>query len=105
MGSKKHFVCLACGFIAEGDEPPDECPVCKAPKRAFYARMEMPSAPPLKTVTESVVQPAPGKGGQHWVCLGCGHIHWGNNPPTQCPICKAPQSAFMPRQYFTGGKG
>lgn len=105
MGSTKHFVCLACGFISEGEEPPNECPVCKAPKRAFYARMEMPSAPPLKTVTESVVQTAPGKGGQHWVCLGCGHIHWGNNPPTQCPICKAPQSAFMPRQYFTGDKG
>lgn len=100
MGVKKHFVCLACGFIVEGDDPPDKCPICKAPKRAFYARHEMPSAPPLKTVPESLVKPAPKAGQTHWVCLACGHIHEGNDPPALCPICKAPKSAFMPRQYY-----
>jgi len=27
--------CTVCGYIHEGDEPPDECPVCGAPKSAF----------------------------------------------------------------------
>jgi len=27
--------CTVCGYIHEGDEPPDECPVCGAPKEAF----------------------------------------------------------------------
>ncbi len=100
MGAKKHFVCLACGFIVEDDEPPDKCPICTAPKHAFYPRHEIPSAPPPKNVQESKVKPAPPKGGNHWVCLACGHIHEGDKLPEQCPICKAPKSAFMPRQYY-----
>ena len=27
--------CTVCGYIHEGDEPPEECPVCGAPKEAF----------------------------------------------------------------------
>jgi rubrerythrin len=100
MDSKKHWVCLACGHIYEGGEPPENCPVCNAPKRAFYARHEMPSPPPLKTLEESEVKEKPKEGTKHWVCLACGHIHEGETPPDQCPICKAPKEAFMPRQYY-----
>ena len=64
MGTTKHWVCLACGFIYEGDEPPDTCPICLAQKRAFYPRNTMPDAPPLKTVEESKVKPAPEPGSQ-----------------------------------------
>ncbi|NLW21423.1 MAG: NADH peroxidase [Clostridiales bacterium] len=29
------WICKVCGYIHEGDTPPDICPVCKAPKEAF----------------------------------------------------------------------
>ena len=31
----KKFVCNVCGFVFEGDAPPDACPVCKAPASKF----------------------------------------------------------------------
>lgn len=27
--------CTVCGYIHEGPEPPEECPICGAPKSAF----------------------------------------------------------------------
>lgn len=29
------WICIVCGFVFEGDQPPDFCPVCKAGKDAF----------------------------------------------------------------------
>ena len=29
------YVCTVCGFVYVGDEPPQVCPVCKAPNRKF----------------------------------------------------------------------
>ena len=31
----KKFVCQVCGYVHEGDEAPDFCPQCKAPKSKF----------------------------------------------------------------------
>ena len=31
----KKFVCSICGFVFEGEEAPDQCPHCKAPKEKF----------------------------------------------------------------------
>ncbi len=31
----KKFVCTVCGYIHEGDTPPDFCPICKAPASKF----------------------------------------------------------------------
>ena len=31
----KYWECVICGYIHEGDEPPDICPVCDAPKEFF----------------------------------------------------------------------
>ena len=31
----KKFVCTVCGYIHEGDQAPDFCPLCKAPKEKF----------------------------------------------------------------------
>ena len=31
----KKFVCSVCGYVHEGTEAPDFCPVCKAPKEKF----------------------------------------------------------------------
>jgi rubrerythrin len=29
------WVCSVCGYVYEGDNPPEQCPVCKAPKEKF----------------------------------------------------------------------
>ncbi len=29
-----------------------------------------------------------------WVCSVCGYVHEGDQPPAQCPVCKAPASKF-----------
>ena len=29
------WVCSVCGYVHEGDEPPENCPVCKAPAEKF----------------------------------------------------------------------
>ncbi len=31
----KQWECVICGYIHEGEEPPDICPVCDAPKEFF----------------------------------------------------------------------
>ena len=31
----KKFVCSVCGYVYEGSEAPDQCPICKAPKEKF----------------------------------------------------------------------
>jgi len=29
-----------------------------------------------------------------WICLICGHVHQGDEPPDNCPICGAPSDDF-----------
>lgn len=36
----KKFVCGICGYIYEGNEGPDNCPQCKAPKDKFSEKVE-----------------------------------------------------------------
>ena len=32
---------------------------------------------------------------QRWICLNCGHIHEGSEPPQECPVCRAEQGYFI----------
>ena len=34
------YVCSVCGYVHEGDTPPEKCPVCKAPAEKFLAQSE-----------------------------------------------------------------
>ena len=34
------FVCSVCGYVHEGDQAPESCPVCKAPADKFIAQSE-----------------------------------------------------------------
>ena len=36
----KKFVCTVCGYVHEGNEAPDFCPQCKAPKEKFKEMVE-----------------------------------------------------------------
>ena len=29
-----------------------------------------------------------------WVCTICGYVHYGDNPPEQCPVCGVPKEHF-----------
>ncbi|MBQ9739461.1 MAG: rubrerythrin family protein, partial [Kiritimatiellae bacterium] len=31
----KKFVCPVCGYVHEGDTPPEKCPLCKVPGEKF----------------------------------------------------------------------
>ena len=31
----KKWICTICGYVHEGEEAPEICPVCKAPKNKF----------------------------------------------------------------------
>ena len=37
----KKWECTVCGYIHEGPEPPDECPVCGADKSQFIADINL----------------------------------------------------------------
>ncbi len=45
----KKWQCMVCGYIHEGDEPPEECPVCGADRSKF---IEMVSEEPVETKTD-----------------------------------------------------
>ena len=33
--SQTRWICTVCGYVHTGDEPPEQCPVCKQPKEVF----------------------------------------------------------------------
>lgn len=80
----KRWQCTVCGFIHEGDTPPEECPVCGAERSAFI---------PLE-VEEPAADSSAGVGAT-WRCTVCGHIHAGPAPPAECPVCGADRSQFV----------
>ena len=54
---KKKFICTVCGYIHEGAEAPEKCPLCGAPKSKFKEVVEDDS---LKFVTEHEIGVAKG---------------------------------------------
>ena len=48
---KKKFVCTVCGYIHEGSEAPEKCPLCKAPASKFNELVDEE----LNFVTEHVI--------------------------------------------------
>ena len=48
---KKKFVCTVCGYVHEGDAPPERCPQCKQPAEKFKELVE----DTLTFVTEHVI--------------------------------------------------
>ena len=45
----KKFICAVCGYIHEGNEAPEQCPVCKAPASKF-TELKEDEAPAYATV-------------------------------------------------------
>jgi nitrite reductase (NADH) large subunit len=84
----KSWRCTVCGYIHQGSEPPDMCPVCGSPESAFEAYITE-----KKTAAESEVK--------SWRCLNCNYVHSGNRPPEICPVCGASTDCFEPISQIT----
>ncbi len=98
----KKWECTVCGYIHEGDEPPEECPVCGAGPEYFKEVVEtkegaqpelQPDPQPESTAeiqADSVPESSGGTGSaavKKWECTVCGYIHEGPEPPETCPVC------------------
>lgn len=105
----KKWRCTVCGYIHEGEEPPDECPVCGADKSMFEEVTDEAEAKPeavessKKSESKTEEKPAAEakssekaekKGPRKWRCMVCGYIHEGDEPPDECPVCGADKSMF-----------
>lgn len=44
---------------------------------------------------KALENPAEFKLGKVWVCQNCGHIHFGEEPPANCPVCNFPAGQFV----------
>lgn len=60
----KKWRCKVCNFVHTGNEPPEECPVCKAEKSQFILMEE--------SSTSNQSQKS-----ARWRCTVCGYIHEG----------------------------
>ena len=56
---KKKFICTVCGYVHEGDEAPEKCPICGAPRSKFK---ELEETAELVFVTEHELGVAKGTG-------------------------------------------
>jgi rubrerythrin len=74
----KKYVCSICGYVHEGNVPPDKCPTCKADSSKFTEKK-----------SSSV---------KKYVCSICGYVHEGDAPPDKCPTCKADSSKFIEKK-------
>lgn len=56
----KKFRCTVCGYIHEGDTPPERCPQCKVPASKFVEIVESDADGPLQFADEHVIGIAKG---------------------------------------------
>ncbi|MCP4645106.1 MAG: hypothetical protein GY851_31985 [bacterium] len=76
------WVCVVCGYVHDGPEPPDECPQCGADASQFEASGVGDT--PAESAGDSV----------RWICGVCGYVHEGAEPPDECVQCGAGADAF-----------
>ncbi len=79
--------CGVCGYLHEGDEVPEKCPVCEAPGEKFSEVSQTEGGGKESSAVESAVK--------KWRCTVCGYIHTGHEPPDKCPVCNAPAEMFL----------
>lgn len=76
------WVCNVCGYVHQGDRPPQECPVCGVgPEEFSLSEKEKPEAAPQSA--------------KRWKCDVCDYIHVGEEPPEICPLCKVGKEHFV----------
>ena len=81
--------CEVCGYIHQGAEPPESCPVCGV-GRELFSPFEV--AGPAPAAAPAGKRPAAAA----WRCTVFDHVASGAAPPERCPICGAEASLFEP---------
>ena len=76
----KKWVCNVCGYVHEGETPPDICPLCGVGPEEFSLQEDAPpkAAPPKR-----------------WKCIVCDYVHTGDEPPDICPVCGVGKDKFI----------
>ena len=72
--------CSVCGYIHEGKELPEKCPICGVGPEEFTVEIETPA---LK------------QAGKRWKCTVCDYVHTGDMPPDKCPVCGVGSELFV----------
>lgn len=90
------WVCTVCGYVHKGKLPENFiCPICKHPASDFE-RIDNQGKKSAQTAVENKnnFDKKGDKKMAKYVCTVCGYVHEGDNPPAQCPLCKAPAEKF-----------
>jgi nitrite reductase (NADH) large subunit len=82
MTTARRWQCEVCGYVHDGDEPPDACPNCGVGPDLFKLYVEPAPAPPPSAA-------------RHWRCTICHYVTEGAAPPERCPVCGADASQFV----------
>lgn len=82
--TRNSWICLVCGYIHQGDDAPEVCPVCGASATDFE----------LHATEIKQQQQTPGQ----WRCVICGYVHKDTGPPDVCPVCAASADDFEPEE-------
>ncbi len=66
----REWKCIVCGYIHQGEEPPEKCPVCNAPKEKFIeiTKESTPAEIPAQEKTASKVS--------RFDALFSGYVEW-----------------------------
>ncbi len=73
------WICKVCGYVHEGPNPPDICPICGVGPEEFV--LQEPAAKAEKA--------------KRWKCVVCDYIHSGDQPPDVCPVCGVGKEQFI----------
>ena len=79
--AKKAWRCDLCGYVHQGDNPPENCPICGASASEFSAYEEPKPQAAKQAVTK-------------WRCIICNYLHTDATPPDSCPLCGAEHEQF-----------
>ncbi|MDZ7814461.1 MAG: NAD(P)H-dependent oxidoreductase [Planctomycetota bacterium] len=72
-GDVDAWQCKNCGYVHNGDVPPEICPVCNLEQASFTAYDV-----------------------DAWECRGCGFVVYSQRPSEPCPVCGEDSKAFNP---------
>jgi len=98
----KRWRCSVCGYVHEGDAPPEQCPVCGTDGSRFVSG-EGEDKPVGDAATAAQESPAP-PAAQAWQCAVCGFSHTGASPPDTCPVCGSEAGRFKPAEEASGAE-